>query len=133
MTRPDERFWAKTDPCRTDGCIVWMGARSHGYGSFKLDGRMIPAHHFLAGKAPAGLEWDHLCRVPACVNPEHLEAVTRRENTLRGLHGRLITNCPQGHPYDEVNTYITPRGARRCRLCQQKREAERPLRQPRKR
>lgn len=71
------------------GCWLWRGAVDPtGYGRFFLDGRMDYAHRaayrLLVGPIPEGLDIDHLCRVRACVNPQHLEAVTRRENLLRG-------------------------------------------------
>jgi hypothetical protein len=76
--------------------------------------------HF--GPISAGLVIDHLCRNRACVNPEHLEAVTPRENNLRstsvsGLNARK-TACPKGHPYDyRVGTT----GSRDCRICRYER------------
>ena len=66
--------------------------------------------------AAAGLVSDHICRMPRCVNPAHIEAVTNRENTLRGLRGRLVTHCPQGHEYTTANT-CWDQGRRRCRTC----------------
>ena len=76
-----ERFWNKVN--KTEGCWLWTAALSHGYGRFGKGG----AAHRLAwedrnGPIPEGLVLDHLCRVPRCVNPEHLEPVTHRENTL---------------------------------------------------
>lgn len=67
---------------------------------------------------------DHLCRRPSCVNPEHLEPVTRSENLRRGNVGqsglaqlnKAKTHCPKGHPYDEENTYHY-KGSRYCRQC----------------
>ena len=77
------RYWARVDPCRTDGCYLWLGlTNQRGYGRIKLKGLNL-AHHFLAGHPPPGMEWDHLCRTPACVSPEHLELVTHRENVKR--------------------------------------------------
>ena len=70
-------------------CWVWQRARSRtGYGQAS-DGKMMrPAHRIYYerayGEMPGGLVLDHLCRVRACVNPSHLEPVTRRENALRG-------------------------------------------------
>lgn len=72
------------------------------------------------GPVPAGLELDHLCRVRSCVNPEHLEPVTHRENMRRGSgwSGRHAQKamCKSGHPFDEANTYWR-RGGRACRAC----------------
>lgn len=107
-------------------CWVWTGATSGGYGHVGLsDGGEIPAHRLsyelLVGPIEPGLEIDHLCRVRACCNPAHLEPVTRRTNQIRGFGiaglNHRKTECPDGHPYDEANTYVW-RGGRRCRACQ---------------
>lgn len=65
-------------------------------------------------------ELDHRCRVRNCAEPDHLEEVAHRENVKRGdLHlvSGAKTHCPQGHPYDEANTYTNPAGRRICRIC----------------
>jgi hypothetical protein len=73
------------------------------------------------GKIPEGLQIDHLCRVRECANPAHLEAVTCRENLLRGdtvtAHNANKTHCVNGHEYTPENTAITRDGCRRCRIC----------------
>ena len=79
------RFWAKVD--KTETCWLWTGGQSAGYGRFGFKGRPnLGAHRFayelLVGPIPPGLDLDHLCRVRNCVNPDHLEPVTRRENLL---------------------------------------------------
>ena len=79
----------------------------------------------LAGRVDSHLVIDHLCRNPACVNPSHLEPVTQKTNSERGiwwssrriLRLKSITHCPRGHEYTQANTIITRTGARSCREC----------------
>ncbi len=73
-----------------DGCWAWTGALfENGYGAFwdTNNDTNVRAHRaayqLLRGAIPEGLELDHLCRVRHCVNPHHLEAVTRSENLRR--------------------------------------------------
>lgn len=114
------RFWQKVVVVDS-GCWEWQAYKVTGYGSFNYGRRPKLAHRlayeWLVGPIPAGLQIDHLCRNRACVNPHHLEPVTQRENTLRGLRGRLITHCPQGHEYTPENTYRLHGIHRRCRTC----------------
>jgi hypothetical protein len=75
------------------GCWLWDGYISTtGYGSIKFQGRIGSVHRLsyesFVGPIPEGLQIDHLCRVRACCNPEHLEPVTSRENTIRGFADR---------------------------------------------
>ena len=118
-----DRVAAKID---TSGdCWEWTAYRTpKGYGQVWLGDRMWLAHRIvyeaLVGPIPDGLQIDHLCRNPGCVNPMHLEPVTSWENSRRGgsfTHNTRKTRCPHGHPYDEANTYRTPGGARKCRTC----------------
>lgn len=107
------------------GCWEWTKRLNPGgYGSFYLNGRLVGAHRaaylLLAGEIPERHDVDHLCRNRKCVNPEHLEPVTRSENLARGEVGqwnRATTHCPQNHPYDQDNTYHDARGWRGCRKC----------------
>lgn len=125
------RFLSKIQQDDNSGCWLWMATTHKGYGKFavgsKRDGtnRNVLAHRYAyelwVGPIPEGLVLDHLCRTPGCVNPNHLEPVTVAENTRRGdlwLVSASKTHCPQGHPYDEVNT-LWRKGARqrRCRTC----------------
>lgn len=78
------------------GCWVWLGQENrNGYGRLRRFGKRVMAHKYyyelLKGPIPKDLVLDHLCRIRACVNPEHLEPVTVQINTLRGeakLFGR---------------------------------------------
>ena len=108
-------------------CILWQGYKlKGGYGRLTYKNKQVLAHrHFYEqakGKIQEGLTLDHLCNVPSCINVEHLEPVTLRENLLRGRTGLnlLKTHCPSGHAYDEVNTYLYKGKWRRCRICVRK-------------
>jgi hypothetical protein len=112
------------------GCWEWNRPEPNGYGKFTLVGngkrRCVWAHivsyTLNVGTVPAGLELDHLCRNTRCVNPAHLEPVTRRENVMRSNAPCAVvarTNrCKRGHEYTSENTIINPtHGGRQCRAC----------------
>lgn len=128
-----ERFSAKYIVADS-GCWEWTGARStNGYGKIqeKEAGTSTYAHRVSyelhVSAIPSGLVIDHLCRNKLCVNPEHLEPVTARENVLRGVGPSAkcaaMTQCAKGHRFDGANTYTAPNGKRGCRKC--RREARR--------
>ncbi len=109
------------------GCWEWIGRLTDvGYGQLTIGQQWIGAHRFayeyFKGAIPAGLTIDHLCRNRKCVNPAHLELVTMKVNTLRGIGLAALNNakthCPHGHSYDDSNTYYRPSNdGRGCRIC----------------
>lgn len=110
---------------RADGCWEWTGARTpDGYGLMADGGKCRRSHVVIytraKGPVPDGLQLDHLCRNRGCVNPDHLEPVTNKVNSLRGEGFSAVnakkTHCPAGHPYDEANTYRDKKG-RKCWTC----------------
>jgi len=108
--RPQERFWhfvvvGEIPAHREDlgPCWEWQGSRANGYGLFRMGHTRyahICAYEWLVGRVPEGKELDHLCRVRYCVNPDHLEAVTHRQNMIRstnyidGRRTRALTSTP---------------------------------------
>lgn len=131
---PLARFYTKFS-IDENGCWIWTGAKmKNGYGRFGAGHNQVRfAHRWIYeqihGKLSDGLVIDHLCRNPSCVNPEHLEAVTQRENILRGMAfpatNAKKTHCPQGHEYTPENTIISSRNQRHCRTCHQERDRNR--------
>jgi hypothetical protein len=121
----EERFFGNVQ--QDSECWIWTGhIQIGGYGRVWIDQKQRLAHRwsyeFLRAEIPQGLQLDHLCRRPACVNPWHLEPVTGHVNLLRGdtvtgLNARK-THCKWGHPFTPENTYTKPgNGSRGCRIC----------------
>lgn len=108
-------------------CWVWTGSLVNGYGYVRVGKRKVQAYRVnferWVGPIPDGAHLDHLCRVRRCVRPDHCEPCTPAENTRRSpIHNSTLRaardRCPEGHPFDDANTYVMPDGARRCRQCQ---------------
>lgn len=133
MNSESERFWSKVN--KTGFCWLWTAGcygKYRKYGSFYIGNRKsIPAHRWsyehTYGPIPEDYVIDHLCRNTLCVNPEHLEAITNRENILRGISPAGMqsrqTECKHGH--DLSDAHILKDGRRECRTCRKIRNANR--------
>lgn len=132
------RFWSKVDKRGPEECWPWVGSSNkpspkslNDYGSFYFGKRNHKSyrisymiHH---GAIPDGMVIDHLCRNKSCVNPAHLEAVTNRENVLRGVgltaQNAKKSHCASGHPLSGENLAIIRHERnggyehRYCRMC----------------
>ena len=127
-----DRFWKNVKKSlRIDGCWIWEGSLdTKGYGQIGLNYKVVKAHQFmiryiLGNKISEGFCIDHICRVRNCVNPEHLQIVSFRENTLIGFGPAAIAKrrntCARGHAYTQETTRIdhtkSGNSFRVCRLC----------------
>jgi hypothetical protein len=107
-------------------CWPWIGAKyplGYGHFSWKPSGGYAhrAAYLLFKGEIPDNREIDHLCRMPSCVNPDHLETVTHKVNIHRSpiaiaAINKRKTYCIRGHPFSGVNLGLNKSG-RFCRTC----------------
>lgn len=126
--------WAIPEP--NSGCYLWTGAYvGDGYGTVTVRRRTWPAHRLsytlAKGDIPFGFDVDHTCKVTSCINPDHLEAVTRQVNVLRSsapaaarARFAAMTHCKRGHEFTAKNTRLSKDGFRVCRVCERSRWEE---------
>jgi len=120
-------FCSRVSSFDPHSCWVWTGYKTKaGYGQLpRRVGSTSYAHRFsytsLVGPIPPGMTVDHLCKCTSCVNPAHMEVVTRGENAKRGGSPHSVnsrkTHCSHGHELAGENVYLTPDGRRKCREC----------------
>ncbi len=115
-------------PDGDEGCWRWIGGTvvnpSGVYGRmiddehrYRLAHRVSYEHHI--GPIPDGLEVDHLCRNTLCVNPKHLEPVTKGENQRRGKNGFGLTGmCRKGlHDMSDPANHRKRADGNQCKPC----------------
>ena len=131
-----DRFWSKALIVDPEACWEWQAGReAAGYGNYWDGARNNRAHvhayRLGVGPIPKGMHVHHRCGNRGCVNPMHLEALTRRDHVQ--LHdtiapiaaaNRAKTHCAKGHAYTPENTRVY-RGMRKCRECDRQYKLER--------
>lgn len=109
-----------------NGCLLWPGAKwSQGYGCVRMNyvARLVHRIAFEAahGPIPKDREIHHRCGNKLCANPDHLEAVTRREHVFEDrpmiIARAAQTHCLRGHEFNQANTRMARNGTRHCRAC----------------
>lgn len=120
----ETRLWSRVD--KTATCWDWTGHVTGGYGRIRVNGKRVQVHRLsyelcTGRKIPDGLHLDHLCRNQRCVNPDHLEPVTPKENMSRGEAPSQVAArtgvCRNGHPLSGGNIRVRANGKRECRTC----------------
>lgn len=135
---PLDRFFSKIEVNEETGCWEWKAFTHKGYARLNVAGKIVEAHRWIYQQLvgiPEGMHLDHLCRVRYCVNPEHLEPVTNKENLMRGesvvAKRAKQTHCSRGHELNGTNlSILTTNGFkhRRCLKCHAIRESARRAR-----
>jgi len=112
---------------KVNNCWIWQdkSINTSGYAQIKIQKKQVLVHRLsyelFNGKLEKNLVIDHLCRNKLCINPDHLELVTRKENILRGFGPTAINSrkiaCKKGHSLTGYNLIIRKTGNRECRTC----------------
>lgn len=114
-------------------CLVWKGDHTRqGYGRIRMGNKRVLVHRaaWIARRGLPPADKPHVlhhCDNPPCWRDEHLWVGTDADNAVDRNNKRRhwqarITHCPQGHPYDDENTYRR-NGKRQCWTCLRARRA----------
>lgn len=119
----EDRFWEKVDKRGPSECWIWTAGTRGKYGFFNIPPTTIGSHRYsyqlVNGLIPNGLVIDHKCRVPLCVNPAHLQAVSVVLNAqnLSGATSRSksgVLNVWWDSTWKRWTGQVTHRGEKRC-------------------
>ncbi len=109
VSEPDER-----------GCMLWKGHTNGQYGMFHTQGKGHPAHRFAYmmkhGPIIEGMVVRHKCDVRLCVNVDHLEIGTHKDN-CRDMYerGRAPSQQPGYKPWQAKHPDLTIKGGKHHR------------------
>lgn len=121
-----QRFIQKVELDIITGCWDWKSRiNNHGYGVFGIKNKNYYSHRlsyeYFKEEIPKNTELDHLCKNTKCCNPEHLEAVSHKENIFRSNAPTTInhfkTHCIRGHEFTPENTLKIKGTGRNCKKC----------------
>ena len=121
-----------------NGCLEWTGYTDRGgYGRIGVNGKLVGTHRLaweLAfGPIPDGMDALHHCDNPPCCDTEKCLFLGTHDDNMADMaakgraqrHNAAKTHCPDDHPYDDVNTYVSPNGKRHCRICKRSTDVRR--------
>ena len=132
---PIKKFYSRIKKT-SDDCWEWQGGLySNGYARCRFNGKEHLVHRWayetFIAMIPDGLHCHHVCYNRACVNPQHLELRTNRDNIFdkdsasTALYNMNKTHCKRGHEFNDHNTLVNKYGWRYCRTCHKERERSR--------
>ena len=115
--RDINRFYRHVSEPNENGCRLWTGAKTHGYGNIRFNGKIWKTHRFAyhlyhTEEDIEGWCICHTCDVPSCVEETHLWKGTKQDNAvdmcnkerhadLRGTHVNCGENSPRAKLTEE--------------------------------
>jgi len=129
MSASMDRFFSKIDVLPGNDCLLWTGKPNQGYGRISFHGKLWMAHRWIYEKATGEtltpeMCIDHMCRVRNCVNPAHLQLLTKGGNAIVNsisptALNKEKTHCIHGHEFTPENLLPSSvrKGVRKCRAC----------------
>lgn len=129
-TKVNRKYLLENSTRTANGCLIWGGAiNKFGYGVVAVQLAHRASYRLFKGEIPDNHNIDHLCSAPACIEPNHLDAVTPKQDgarkKIRNRWRGWATHCANGHELDDHTTFWRSNGTgRQCRVCQHERQRE---------